>query len=659
MLLESFDIFDTVLTRAVGSPLSVFLLLGKLLVDKSMIASPPHEFARKRIEAEKRARLHHERSEVSLEMIYRELALMVPFSPTGWREALQLECAIEETLIRVVPGAGDKVSEARRRNGKVIFISDMYLPRDLLIRWLDRHGLWQQQDRLYLSNEGQASKATGQLFRLVLKKERLEPDQLTHHGDNAHSDAASALREGLRVHPFPEGNLQRYEALLEANVNSNGGLSSLMAGASRLARLSVPAKDEAGRTLRDVSAGVMAPTLVSYVIWVLRRARALSLRRLYFVSRDGQILLQIARRLAPQLGIECDLRYLYSSRQSWHLPAIIELNEAALEWILMKYDFLSIESMLFRVGITPHEVAHQLSIAGFDASDWRRQLRVEETERLRSLLLRPPIHEMILSRARAKRAFLVGYLRQEGLLDSQPWALVDLGWNGRPQASLGEVLASVGGSVPHGLYFGLDTLPTRPGAGTFDAYMFDPDNAKYRAALWDVDIYTIMEIACSADHGTVEEFTETECGYKPVLRSDRNDLAMDWGLALMQQTICRFCEHLLLDASLIDISADMRPALTALLREFWVHPTRPEVAVWGAFCFENDQTGATRHRIAKPYTISAVRRALSGMSIAPSKSFWQHGSIAISPWPVRVALQCGMRLKRALRNRNTVIASRL
>ena len=323
----------------------------------------------------------------------------------------------------------------------------------------------------------------------------------------------------------------------------------------------------------------------------------------------------------------------------------------------MKYDFLSIESMLFRVGITPHEVAHELSIAGFDASDWRRQLRVEETERLKSLLLRPPIHEMILSRARAKRAFLVGYLRQEGLLDSQPWALVDLGWNGRPQASLGEVLASVGGPIPHGLYFGLDSLPTRPSAGTFDAYMFEPDNAEYRAALWDVDIYTIMEIACSADHGTVNEFTETDCGYKPVLRSDRNDLAIDWGLALMQQTICRFCEHLLLDASLIDISADMRPTLTTLLREFWVHPTRPEVAAWGAFCFENDQSGATMHRIAEPYTISAVRRALSGKSIAPSASFWQHGSISISPWPVRIALQFAMRLKRALR-KNAVMASR-
>ena len=437
---------------------------------------------------------------------------------------------------------------------------------------------------------------------------------------------------------------------MEAAVNSTGGLSSLMAGASRLTRLSLPAANEAQRTLRDVSAGVMAPTLTGYVIWVLRRAQARALRRLYFMSRDGQILLEIARRVSPKLGIECELRYLYSSRQSWHLPSIITLDDAGLEWLFMKYDFLSIESLLFRVGITPREVANELEIAAFNASDWRRQLHAAEIERLKTLLLCGRIHEMILMRARAKRAILVGYLRQEGLLDGEPWALVDLGWNGRPQASLGEVLRSIGGAVPHGFYFALDSRPCSESAGTFEAYMFDQDNMQHHVALSEVNIYTVMEIACSADHGTVDEFTQTGCSYRPVLRSERNQLAIDWGLRLMQQAICRFSDHLVLGSSLIDISADMRPTLVALLKAFWEHPTRLEVSVWGAFQFESDQSGASVHQIVKPYTIAAIYKALLGQSIMPSSSFWQHGSISISPCPIRLALQFGRWLKCTMRS---------
>ena len=35
---ESFDVFDTVLTRAVGSPEAVFLVLGRRLAQQSLIA---------------------------------------------------------------------------------------------------------------------------------------------------------------------------------------------------------------------------------------------------------------------------------------------------------------------------------------------------------------------------------------------------------------------------------------------------------------------------------------------------------------------------------------------------------------------------------------------------------------------------------------------
>jgi glycosyltransferase involved in cell wall biosynthesis len=51
--------------------------------------------------------------------------------------------------------------------------------------------------------------------------------------------------------------------------------------------------------------------LVSYVLWVMRRAEAIGLRHLYCLSRDGHILLDIVRLLADKLSINLQLRYLH------------------------------------------------------------------------------------------------------------------------------------------------------------------------------------------------------------------------------------------------------------------------------------------------------------------------------------------------------------
>jgi hypothetical protein len=41
------------------------------------------------------------------------------------------------------------------------------------------------------------------------------------------------------------------------------------------------------------------------------------------VARDGAVLLDIARKLLPTLGLQIECRYLYGSRQAWHRSSII------------------------------------------------------------------------------------------------------------------------------------------------------------------------------------------------------------------------------------------------------------------------------------------------------------------------------------------------
>jgi hypothetical protein len=127
-----------------------------------------------------------------------------------------------------------------------------------------------------------------------------------------------------------------------------------MAGAGRLCRLH--GREQGGHpALAETAAGVVAPVLGAFVSWVLATARERGWRRLYFVSRDGQILVRMARELAGGLGLDC--RYLHGSRQAWFLAALDGFDlESAADWLFVSGHSLA-PPMVAQVGIVPGDLA--------------------------------------------------------------------------------------------------------------------------------------------------------------------------------------------------------------------------------------------------------------------------------------------------------------
>ncbi len=71
--MASFDVYDTVITRAVGEPQALFLLLGRRCQTSGLTTSGPGTFARARRRAEVLARTSVASGEIGLAEIYREL----------------------------------------------------------------------------------------------------------------------------------------------------------------------------------------------------------------------------------------------------------------------------------------------------------------------------------------------------------------------------------------------------------------------------------------------------------------------------------------------------------------------------------------------------------------------------------------------------------
>jgi predicted HAD superfamily hydrolase len=646
--IASFDVFDTVLTRAFGSPQSCAILLGNKVKDLSLLQYTPEAFARARIDAQVRAVRNAGGidSKLNLHQIYAELGNALGLTQTQCDELMKLELELEAELIRPVPQARELVQSARDRNQRIIFVSDMYLGTEFIQKQLAHHGLYLDGDRCYVSCDYSKSKASGELFREILRCENTAPNLVSHCGDDLWSDVQSAKDVGLKVTPFLNAKLNRYEEILDSYTWATEGLSSAMAGASRLARLTIPASSLKEEAQRDVAAGVVAPLLVGFTLWVLRRAQKLGLKRLYFVSRDGQILLEIARRLIKKLDFDCELRYFYGSRCAWLLPSITSVDEEHLNgifWSSASVDSpLSVHTILSRLDINPEQIKSSLVSIGITEKDWLRNITIDERKKLNQLLIQNEnIQEIILRKADQKRKVMVKYLKQEGMLDMTEFGFIDVGAAGNLHYMLSSIMSVSTGKLPVSLfpYLGQQALKNqfiRP-----ETYFFDIENNlgfcdNYRF------LFALMEIACVADHGSVVDYQEVDEQIKPVIKNEYNQQVINWGYHIVRKTICSFTDNLLLDFSLVNPQADVRAATIEAIETFCSNPSFAEANAWGSFPVElglEDEYFVPY--LAKSYAWKdMIQPFLPEYKATWRQIYWWHeGALVLTPPLLRTALK--------------------
>jgi FMN phosphatase YigB (HAD superfamily) len=655
---SSFDVFDTLLTRSVSSPRAVFLLLGRMARAQGLTDCGPVEFAAARSRAEARA---YERAkaggrQLRLTDIHRELQAELALSDAARQALERAECELESRLVFPVPGARAVLEEARLRGDRIAFVTEMYLPEDFLRGELERHGLMRPGELLLVSGACGFGKADAGIYRHLVELSSTPAGSILHHGDDPRLDGECAGRAGLSVRTHADCALNRYERILEAESATGAPLGSLMAGASRRARLRVEAAGERELAIRDVAAGVVAPLLCAYVLWVLREAQRQSLADLYFLARDGQILLDIARRLAPKLGAVPELHYLHASRQAWNLPAFAAGAHGDLNWIWDRTDDLSVRSLLARVDLEPDDVREHLVEAGLPAAEWSRALTTDEIRGLRELLGRASLRERVLAAAEGKLDLAARYLVQAGVPRSRRAGLVELVGHGNLQESASALIARAGGAPPPppppptGLYFAWIADSRKRAITAPLVYLRDSPDSRDLVPGWGV---IALEAFCAADHGTTIEYAEEAGTVVPVLEQAGNPPVSDWGLGLMRQTVAEFADALVLDQDLVDPDSDARPVTLRALREFWMRPKESEARAWGSFPWEDGFGKETRYqRLARGYEWSHVGRAArDGRIHRFHRAAWPAASLVLTPPLRRFALRAAAKISRLARPR--------
>jgi FMN phosphatase YigB (HAD superfamily) len=644
----SIDVFDSALVRACGAPEALYLWLGRRLQRRGLLACGAEVFARarQRVEEDVWAREGGPDAQVTLADFYGELVRRLGVNHGLVERLVAEELALEEAALAATRQADELLALADCHGTQIVFSSDTYLPSSFIRRQLESHGLWREGARCFSSTDHGASKANGTLFDVVARSVGVEASAILHLGDNHHCDVLAARRRGVLARWLPSGRLNRYEQLLSDARWATSGMSASLAGASRRARMQLSAGDARTRALRDVAAGVAAPMLVAYVLWLLQRARDLGLTRLYFVARDGQVLAEVASALVRRLDWELDIRYLHASRRTVNLAALHEIRPADLEWAF-RGEGLTLAQLLQRLDLDAAELAEEPAAAELA----EQALSTPVTPSMRHLLEASaesgPLKTLLLDKARARRQVVTAYLRQEGLLDGAACGIVDLGGVGSQMKALHELCICAGAPAPRLFLFGLDEHPDpRVAAASrndrwledVECYLFD--RRRGEGIVPPRGVVSSIQMFCAADHGTVLGYEIRGDRLLPVLETEQDRRMLTWGLPVVRETLRGFVDSVVLDDELVDLRADLRTTVCELSREFWRRPTAEEARAWGEFPFEGGEITAVRTKpVATRYTwTGVVRGVVDGSFPDGSWNHWFEASAAMSPAVLRRAL---------------------
>ena len=279
-VVNSFDVFDTLISRRCVDPLRVFAMVET--------ATGIPGFAAVRRAAE----IAIANPGMTFDDIHAEVSLRLGLDAAASELLKQAE--IDAELAQAIP-----ISEnlARVKDGDLL-LSDMYLSPHVIRSLLQKAGL----DRcvgLVVSTDG---KQSGRIWPQV----QASLDISRHLGDNRHSDVEMPRRFGIvSEHTRVAEPTPVEQWCLDAGLRPLGELI-------RAARLRIATTDPLARQLLMVQTQFNFPILMLTSIALHRHAKSIGATRLLFSSRDCHLWHMLYSALFPN---DLETEYLYTSRR--------------------------------------------------------------------------------------------------------------------------------------------------------------------------------------------------------------------------------------------------------------------------------------------------------------------------------------------------------
>jgi HAD superfamily hydrolase (TIGR01549 family) len=633
----SFDIFDTLLVRPFAKPTDLFRLMGndvarltdgaidnflttRMLAEQTVRDriktalekhkdNPGQDFTVSRIAFPfpVREAAPAPKQEITLQEIYTEICDMTGVEQTILDDVMFLEIAYEKRYLQVRRSGKHLYDEAVRSGKTVIITSDMYLPQSAIEDILRLNG-FDGYHKLYLSSTIGLRKHEGELFEHVLKDLKISPRSILHIGDNLHGDIKMAEKYKIDALWTKRTldcfySLKKNKDLIFPKRNQAGLAEAAAIGLNANHLFDDPTRIYWGDThfngesynLGYYGLGWM---FTGFAKWIIEEAIRDGIDTLYFLSRDGEIIMRAYEILARHYPNAPKARYLYSSRRSAQVASISTRNDIFKIAKTAFYsgtlgDFLGRK---FGLDLTRIDAA-VLEKHGFSSLD---EVIQGQAGKDRMLALVNDLEPLILATAAEERELYQKYLRFEGFGPGEKQAVVDIGYAGSMQAALMKItdVPSVGG------YYLMTFREARALFNKghickgFCGNFVEKDRSFHPIS----KLGLAFEVVFSNTAGSFIKFARSVTGEpKPVFESTERENAKRALVPAMQKGLLAFVGDFArtFKANLVDIDFDSDSCLSVFV-DFLYHPAGRDAELFEGVTFDDQFAGAGYRYMVPP-----------------------------------------------------------
>ena len=530
----------------------------------------------------------------------------------------------------------DAAKTARKR---IIYISDMYLPKNLIDGILSAVGLSDYIAQGYVSSDYGLLKRTGRLFDAVCAEENVDPQNILHVGDNKLADGLMASRSGLmsiyirdseavasRARKKYDWKYLNHDRRWKGYVVANAALDSI----------------DPREMLKEEAYAfrVLGPIFATFMHSVLERCKEEGIRKVYFLAREGLLLKELFKELAPavygNMNIP-DATYLCISRlTAYHFSAkklsLYELSCTAAN------GNESVSNLLSTLRIAREDLAVIAGEHGIPDIDANLPGGYVNFPPFQNLISDPRIEKATLENYKETGKLLEEYLEQVGFFNYDKVAIVDVGWGGQIQNSLYRGLIHRQGKRPQifGLYLGINgwAHSRATPASRYEGLLADELKPDW-AGMSSFFLPHSFEAIVRAPHGTTVNYARSNDGAVfPIFKHDSTpsrkiEMQNEATISLLQKGIETYVSKykdwiMILGAS----ASEMRPYALEMIDRMIRYPSSDEANILFSIRNVSDLGSEVcvdlrgEHGSKRGFKLPLLKQALK-------TSFWKHGTLSL------------------------------
>ena len=432
IVITTFDLFDTLITRCYFNPKDLFRELGSEVYNTLGIKN----FSDLRISLEEDLRKTSS-LEIKFDQIYKKIQEKLQLSDKQIDHIKKRELELEFSSYEPVFKNLEKLKKEKIK----IIISDTYFNKDFINEIVNKI-LKIKVDHLFISSELGVTKSNGKMYQYVRKELNIKFSNWFHIGDNIQSDYNIPKKIGIKPTLFNDLTSISWKNSVEPSTIDEskffGELSNFL-------------NSEEFEPHEIYFAKTFLPLMFKMIHQIRNFQLKNNFTQILFLSRDGYLFYILYKIM---FGGE-RIKYIYSSRKILLPLASLNKSEFDLEYYLknMKADNI----YMFFTGLSFELKSNHLNILANQNLSLKKKLNSSDKKKFKNILVSEPIfYDQILKHLLKSKELYINYFADPRVTENSKVLIFDLGWHGNMQRYLQRILVENKIKI-YGYYFDLLT----------------------------------------------------------------------------------------------------------------------------------------------------------------------------------------------------------